>query len=376
MDPRLAGALLRHYVPPQYRRYARGAAAAAGVAGALYKGYSSRFGKTSARQGSSIFNATAPARGKPYGSGAMVAPFRPARAGGAVKRGRRPRRYKKKVPRAVARYVKNAVRHADNDDAVNTWRDISGFQWSCDINQCNYYSATLGLRSDIEDAIDGAKVPYNNAGVPDYATVDLTDISVIKNAQIHIHQMISRYHLRNNGHTPCYIECFWFKCRRPCDSGDNPYAMFDQQLTNKGIASNHYTDPRFNMWDAGSALKKFWRMYRYRKYNMNAGDELRLDLKARPFQYNVSDDQTFINSPKRTHYIIIRVIGVPSHDETSTGNVGTCPATLDVVRHRHIKFSAKLADRFKHIQLGSTTLDEMTTPQTDVPYIIKTDEDL
>lgn len=285
---------------------------------------------------------------------------------------RKKRTYKKsKISRGVKKYIKKVTQDKLNNLSTGTWRDIAPSQLSCEENQCSYASYVLLDVNQIEDAIDQMKVINVSTG---NATATAMDPTTQDGLRTNIINAKSKFMIRNNGKTPCHLECRWLFVKKRMTASQTPTSVFEDGLENKLITSSEITDLRFNVYDSRE-YNNFFKIYKYKKYYLNPGDEIELEIcrnKSYLYdpdhfdQHSASDSQ-----PGLTQWLHFRMQGVVSHDDTTTNLVGTCDATLDVVRLTHIKFSSIMGQGFKYAVVGGGSLDtqsagsKVNIPATD-----------
>lgn len=292
------------------------------------------------------------------------------------RRGRKTRRkYKKRVNKSTRNYIKKVTSSAQDSSAV-TWRDIDSGQISCEANQCSYNNLNFLLHTQIEDALDQGKLLDPNAGTLTEVDADLTSINGLRVKIINAH---SQWTFRNNGQTPCDVKCYYVFLKRRIGTADGMSTIFEDGLENLGITTNELTDLRFDVYDSPT-FKQFYKVWKVRKYRVNAGDELTLTLRRKtPFVYDpdLFDKHSASSKQHRIYQgVFLRMSGVVSHDDTTTSNVGTCNATLDFVNQTHIKFSTSAGLKLKNLVVSSNSLDAQTTPKVNIEDVAEVSETL
>lgn len=309
--------------------------------------------------------------------------YRSANKGGAYKlngrlsrkrkryprRGRKYRKYRR-LPFSYRRAVNKMMLRKDLLEATNTYRALKGDQVSCEPNQCSYFSFDFLERDTIRDALSKSvsrDIDVANTRLADIAINrnDITDVTQTYNVDTWIVNAHRTLTFRNNGDTPCVMECYWFHQKKSLLSTVTVLDQFQNALVAKGATSGTcMTDPRYNVRDAGSVFNRYFKMFKYRTYLLNAGDQIVVTAqRKKPFLFDrvsTSEDQM----APFTQHILFRMVGVVSHDETNTSNVGTCNATVDVISHYHIKFNVENDQGFKKF-IEEGTYDAQTTPVVD-----------
>lgn len=294
------------------------------------------------------------------------------------KKKRYQRKYNRQyVPYNVKRYIKTVSQSTVDNQSVATWRDIAPSQISCEENQCNYASYVFLDVNQLEDAIDQMKVINVNTNNAEATAMDPTAQDGLRTKILNAQ---SSFTIRNNGRTPCYLEARWLFVKRRMTASDTPTSIFEDGLENRGITSNETTDLRFNVYDSPE-YNNFFKIYKYRKYYIQPSQEVHIVLRrTRPFIYdpdhfdkhNASDSQS-----KFTQWLHFRIQGVVSHDDTTTNLVGTCDATLDVVRTTHIKFSSIMGQGYRYYVVGSGALNTQTAgSKVNIPSVDEVGETL
>lgn len=289
---------------------------------------------------------------------------------------RRRRKYKKKVNRSTRKYIKKVVDNAGDTSTV-VHRNISSSQISCEANECSYSFLSFLDHSSIEGALDQAKILDPNAGTLTEVEVDLNTIDGLKVKIINAKAIRT---FRNNGQTPCNLECYYLFAKKRMGTAVTPLTILEDGLENAGITTNELTDLRFNVYDSKS-FNDFFRIMRVKKYRVNAGDEVEIQLNRRkPFIYDpdIFDDHSASSKqPKIYQAVLVRMSGVVSHDDTTTTNVGTCNATLDYMDLTHIKYSVSSNGlRLKNLVVGASGLDAQTTPKVNIEDVAEVAETL
>lgn len=375
-------------LPPPYNQYCSMAAPyAIPIAKKMYDYYSepTPIGKSfpkgpskkvtfSVRKAPSMVNYYPASKGGPYNQGGKVRrkPRRKIRR----KIRRRPRR-----PGVSRRTVSKMLLNKDINESTNTYRSLLSGQLTVEANQCSYNHFTFLDYTGIRDAISQSvarDVDTANNRIEDIAIdrTDATDVANTSNVDTWIINATRIVTLRNNGGTPIIFEAYWFHQRKAMTNVSTILTKLQEGFVTKGATSGTcMTDPRYSVRDAGTYFSKFFKMFKYRQFLLNAGDQIVLRLsRKRPFLYNETGQNEQHTRPY-TQHMLFRLIGVVSHDETTTSNVGTCNGTIDWTSIYHIKFNSENDQGFKYF-IESGTWDEQTTPLVDVDEHEETKEDL
>lgn len=372
------------YLPPPYNRYCSMAMpyvkyGAPIVAKYLKKKYPSTYKKASAtfKSRPSMVNYYPASKGGSYSqSGTKKRPSRRRR----TYRRKYSRKYKR-MPTSYKKYIGKMLLKRDISEATNTYRSLLSGQLAVEANQCYYNHFTFLDYTGIRDAISQSvmrDIDTANARIEDIAIdrTDATDVANTSNVDTWILNATRVVTIRNNGGTPVILEAYWFHQRKAMTNVSTILTKLQEAFVTKGATSGTcMTDPRYNVRDAGSYFTKFFKMFKYKQFLLNAGDQVVIRLnRRRPFLYNETGANEQHTRPY-TQHMLFRLIGVVSHDETTTSNVGTCNGTLDWTSIYHIKFNAENDQGFKYF-IESGTWDEQTNPIVDVDEHEETKEDL
>ncbi len=333
----------------------------AAVSGAAAYGYQ-RYSKNGYKP---AYNKRPPRTYKPAGRGGVI-------SGYAKKRSYRRKRRGRGVPRSFKKYVNRISQAKDDNLAVNVFRDIDSGNLTVEENQCSYTTFGFLLQDDIEDALDGMQIIDVVGG-----NATKTAMNPLTADSVHCRILNAKliFDIRNNGATPCYLEVYWLFPKRRTAAATTPLTIFENGLENRGVTTNELTDLRFNIRDS-PAFRKYFKVYKFRKFLVNAGDELQIVMnRKKPFTYRPDEFDDHTNSvslPNHSQHIVFRMKGVVSHDDTTPTLVGTCDSTLDYVRTRHIKFSSNVNLKHNYLTTGSKSLD--TQSAGSKVYIDSVDE--
>lgn len=270
--------------------------------------------------------------------------------------------------------MKRVAKTVESNDVKNTYRNMFSDQIDIPINTCVYTEFKLLGKQDIQTATDGAQVPTINAGVPDTTTVDLNDITNNENARIRILNASTVIKARNNGNMPVRLEAYYFLCKDDTTATYDAKECINLDLGEKQVTAP-LTDPRFNVIDCQHQLKRYWKLYKKQVFTVNPGDDLFFSLvRKQPRTWHVGGD--FENIKGMSQQLVTRCLGVVSHDQTNTGEVGYGDGTIDYVVHKHIKFSAQVNHDFHEVLEGTGILGTQTEPTVNQPEVEHTVQDL
>lgn len=243
------------------------------------------------------------------------------------------------------------------DDSTNSFRDHVTGQISADENECYYGVWTLCDRTELNEATNNARMVYNNAGVPDIATVDINSLTNVPEAHIQFLSAMKKLIFKNNWQAPCVMDCHYYFCK---DNTDNhARSFFTSDLDDKSV-TNPTTDLRYSVVDARKDLPRYWRQYKHRRYILFAGQEVTISLNRRkPFSYMVSASPEYMKGYAQC--LMIRIHGTVAHDAQETGDVGIQPVTLDYYELLSYRYHADLNRKFKFSHLGTGTLPASTS---------------
>lgn len=281
--------------------------------------------------------------------------------GAVTVKSRRKKAWRKKKgyrpKRLTYRKVKKMIRTADEDDSVNTYRNLSKGQESANANECYYTHLLLNAKSQLDSATDNTTVQYINAGVPALQVVDLNDHTTVDSAKINFHRTQAISEIRNNWSVPVHMHVYKLFCRE--SSGTSPMTRFDTDMKAKGITTP-LTDVRFYLYDAQQTFKRYWKIYSRSEHLLLPGEEITLSLKRnRPFKYDPTEANQYIKGI--TQALVIRIQGVVAHDSTSTADIGYQAVRYDRITREIYRFTAEIDRNFKYvIPAADTSLDDET----------------
>lgn len=278
---------------------------------------------------------------------APVSRFRAAGVGGRKyrrRRGTRGRRLSKRV-RYARKQMYRIARRVSKPIQTCKCRYMDSGQISVDVNTCAYYQYSFLGASDIEARANQCLYTAKTTGSTPYtAAVGLDNLADPndKLASYKVMRAQRRFRFRNNAIAPVNMEVTWYGCKESVgsDSANLPVSLWAQGFLD---SSHGLTEPnvkahlQFNIRDrllGESEFHKTWRMFKKRDYKLCSGDEVDVKMnRRRALRYSAEyiDNAGLEYMAKKSQVIVIRLSGVPSHDGTATGNVGTSSGTLDFV---------------------------------------------
>lgn len=200
------------------------------------------------------------------------------------------------------------------------------------VNKAGYGEVAFLSASSIESALNS--VPYLNTGAPGTAaTYDAT--ALVQPTKWHI-KCWAKMHARNNYNFPCDVTAYLCKPRTNTDvTPTSALAMLTKQQISGGTLD--YTDPFIYPSDVPDFTETF-RILSTKKVRLNSGDEL-IETWNKEIVYDQEERDTHSNTYNVDYhmFILVRVVGVPCHDKTTTTSVGLCPTRLDIVFDRRFK---------------------------------------
>lgn len=238
------------------------------------------------------------------------------------------------------------IRHADEDDSVNTYRNIASGQISAAANNCAYEDFYLNAQSILDNATNNTTIVYNNAGVPTTTVVDLNNTTQVSSGKINFIHTQFLLELRNNWSVPVNLHAFKYFCKD--STGSSLITDLGNDLSNKGITSGS-TDVRCFPWDCNSDFTRHWKMYQHQHHLLMPGEELTIKLSHRAFKYDIDNDTEDTYLKRITLGLLLRIQGVVAHDTTTHTDVGYQPCRLDFIYRENYKFTAELDRNFKFL---------------------------
>jgi hypothetical protein len=236
------------------------------------------------------------------------------------------------------------IQHADEDDSINTYRNVYPGQNGANANECHYRMWLLNAKTQLNDATNNTVIQYNNGGVPDTTVVDLNDHTNVDSCKINFLGTQSIFEIRNNWSVPINIQVTKLFCRQ--SSGISPMTRWDTDMKAKGVTTP-LTDTRFFIYDARQTFTEHWKVFSHRKAILLPGEEITLKISRGRFKYDPTEDYQYLKGI--TQALILRVQGVVAHDVTNTTDVGYQPVKYDYINHEIYRYTAELARNFKQI---------------------------
>lgn len=246
--------------------------------------------------------------------------------------------------------VRKMIQHADEDDSINTYRNIASFQISAAANQCAYEDFYLNPISVLDSSITNTTIVYNNTAVPDVQTVNLGNTTNVSSCKVNFINTQLLLELRNNWSVPCNLEVYKFFCKDHTNT--TLIGALTSDLQGKGITAPT-TDPRTYPFDASQEMWKYWKMYQHQHHYLMPGEELTIKLSRRRFKYDPTIQEAYAR--KITIGCLLRLQGVVAHDTTNHTDVGYQPCRLDGIYREHYKYTAELDRNFKFLHPATDT---------------------
>ena len=297
-----------------------------------------------------------------YGYG-RSAPYRAGRKYGKRYRTRRlsGRRRTMRAGRMFRKiYKRRTLKVTPSDlESVVTWRQADSGVMKTILNEVNYTSFSQLTSTEIELAISEGHVLQTDAAVMTKVKVDMRSIKGLK---IKVLGAKSVLKMRNNFTIPCCMEVWWVGFKQI--ENNSPKTLVEEGIADVGVANG---DRNIRTWPTDSPrFRKSCKIYRHKKYRLDGGDEVELQLNRRaPLLYNPDEldrNTNFIYIPHITSSILIRLVGCISHEASDHDAVGTSAAAVDWLLTTSIRFSCSGGVRLKTIEQGALTYDTMTTP--------------
>lgn len=293
--------------------------------------------------------------------------FASARSGGGrVIRYRSLRsRFKRRrlMPRWIRRGVKAMIKKNEMfNNGLNTRRNVDSGQLSVDVNKCSYEEHVLLQVTQIETALSTSTAATYDQ-VLNQVVRDDADLTATSSVRTKILSYVRNYTLRNNGQMPVDIEIFQFHWKKRAGSSIKVLTEFKNGLADKGYdttADAQATDLRLNLYDS-PMVKRWFKQYKYRKYRLQAGDEVHFQVRRnKPFMYDPDEYDHHTDSHRNPHFtqsVVFRMQGIVTHDDTNTNQVGTGDAKVDWIYKDSLKWVVDGAPFHSWIETGSGALD-------------------
>lgn len=251
-------------------------------------------------------------------------------------------RYLKKKPKSLPKVNKKRISYLskkmNNNEATIIFRGRSSERAVTALsNQCVYYSIPGNNKAFIEQAITSLKF-FDPADPANLVTVNYNTGTFQKQVLIKNSSSIC---IRNNYAVPCNLELYL--CRVKSDTNNNPLEAITAGFADAGNIA--ITDPLTKAKDS-MILLDLWRLKtKRRKIILKPGAECRYYHSEPEFSYDTSLVDTHNQEAVKIFHSynwLLRVEGVPAHDNEVITDQGVATAGVDIVTDRQyiIKYDA------------------------------------
>lgn len=242
----------------------------------------------------------------------------------------RKRKKKSKVTfKDLKKKVNKIEKELKEDEGYMAFRYVESYQQISTVNNCVFGEYLLSNPSTIESAVV-SKIPYTNTAAPaTKATFDATTLNYPIRYKLNLKcKMV----VRNNGLQPGWLH--WKVVASNSNDSNAPLTDLSAQLTIQNLTAaltNSTTHPGF-YWSDCKNIGKFWKTVSSEKCFLNPGDECTI-FHNEDFVYDPEDHDRQSESymKKYSRFIILRSMGVVSHDKTTTTEVGISDTRFDIV---------------------------------------------
>lgn len=247
----------------------------------------------------------------------------------------------KSVPQFSAKEKKSIKRIAANDD----WKlrydyvDLTGAQMSAPVNYVQWGALSgEGKTADIIDSHDIAMVMRGLSASAISTTVDADMSTVAGLTGINFGMKIEReykFYFKNNSNFQCELVLYNFKAAE--DTSNTPLVDIDNRLKNRyntiTNTLNNVTDKESNPFQYFSVEKggaSDWKIKNKVVFHLLPGQEAKPFFQQK-FRVHVPKSDNQLDFQKGHEVLYYRIMGVPSHDDTTDTLTGLANAKLDYI---------------------------------------------
>lgn len=233
---------------------------------------------------------------------------------------------KKRVSKLEKSVKQNMATHVHKSESTLSVSSVS--------NRCGYGEGTLISPFMIESMLDTK--PYINTGAP--GTVSSYDATLIA---VPTKWKISCYTnsvMRNNYLFPVRVRVYILKPK--VDQSNSVQTTITNGLTEQTIGTLTSTTQVSCYPNDSKEFRDSWKVIKSQDFKLDTGDELSIPYKEdMVYDQEFRDQYTMTYTAKYSRLIFVRVVGVLTHDSTTSSNIGYAPTQLDCCIHR--KFTLK-----------------------------------
>jgi hypothetical protein len=287
---------------------------------------------------------------------------------------RRKRKYSRKLPKKWVSSVINLAKHADSSDQSNSVTDVTFAQHSSETNESKLFEL---MTIDTVPDIDARFTAFNWEGwVQSEAAGDAVvlgeytvDFSVVDNVALQTAFSKKTAQLKNNYSTPAHLEVWVLVARLNSETGEDALTQISDNVgdieTVTGVSGgpDTYDELMFLRPTRIYSFNQYWKVLKYKKYRINPGESVYLQLSNGPFSYNpdsYDEDGNLKNLGGITKSILCRLKGGLGHDSGGSGSAGIAPAALDVMITEKYKIYAPKTQSQKQFHTEDGTYATIT----------------
>jgi hypothetical protein len=263
-------------------------------------------------------------------------------------RGPKPKRFYKKM--------------AEQLGPLQYCRSTSGHTHTTSVNQIAYKSIQFGSLTKLRSMVNNyVQVGETDANVEREETINRTDWAGV--AKIYIRQYIGVVKFRNNSSYPQKLTLYW--CIPKIRTDIRPENAIQEGLDDRAGADLGWeTEPMFYPSHA-LTFRRRYQIYMKKIVRLNPGDEHTAVVKYGPFIYDDDWEDNVLDKDfmrYRTRFLLMRLQGCITHDQTLTDNVGYSEAQVDYIIEECVKYHALTATNAAR-DMYTDTLDSVSTQQ-------------
>lgn len=224
----------------------------------------------------------------------------------------------------------------DSNDGHLIYRRTAVGQTICAANQ-QTHDGGAGMSIAILEGQLGQTRYYNPADPANLTTADATTGTYSKNFLVSIRSTLS---LKNNGRVPVRVALH--ACVPKADTSITPTVAYTNGLADVGNPT--ITIP-LTSWRDSREFVRLWTLKPGKNKILQPGESVSVTHVVPYFKYDpaISDSHSDTYQKKAgAHYFVWRVRGCPSHDKTTTANVGTAAGEVDMTfqQETNVKYEA------------------------------------
>lgn len=269
-----------------------------------------------------------------------------------------PRKYKRKSKRKMrrtkgisARQVKAMISRSTKylESPIQVDRHLNGDSISCAVNLCSYNEYFIGSTTTLEGLLANYK-KVDDAGAGD-AVNTITMSTAGYNCRLKIVSGTEKLTMRNSIKIPVQVDLYWITPKYNASSA--PSACLEHGADDLSLGDSDWqVEPWFYPGHA-KTFRDLYRVDRHKKVFLEPGQSTVAWLKMKPnitYDPNTNDYNSHTYRRRFCKFMLIRLQGTVSHDQTTNTNVGFGDARLDIVRQTTYKYRFVQANNIKYDQ--------------------------